>query len=147
LFSGRFIERFWQKVEKTDHCWNWMGAIQSKGYGSVSVDGNTQSAHRVSYEIQNGKVPFGLFVLHRCDNRRCVNPNHLFLGNAKDNAIDMASKRRMSPSSAHPKLERKQVTAIRLFYRLSKVSYRIMGRLFSVAPRTIGAIVNYENWK
>jgi hypothetical protein len=68
LFSEEFKTKFWSKVDKTNDCWNWRGAIQSKGYGSVSIAGKTYLVHRISYEMRYGKIPYGMFVLHRCDN-------------------------------------------------------------------------------
>lgn len=86
--------RFWEKVNKTDNCWNWTGAINNKGYGRINIDGKSQLAHRVSFEIANGKIDDKMKVLHSCDNSFCVNPKHLWLGTQKDNLIDMAKKGR-----------------------------------------------------
>lgn len=89
-------DRFWEKVQKTDSCWIWTGAHMSNGYGSIGscAKGRRLLAHRVSWELHNGPIPDGLCALHRCDNRTCVNPNHLFLGTYKDNALDMHAKGR-----------------------------------------------------
>lgn len=71
-----------------------MAAVSGKGYGKLSLLGRDQAAHRYAYEIFFGPVPRNRLVLHRCDNRRCVNPEHLFVGSAKDNFDDMISKGR-----------------------------------------------------
>ena len=146
LYDEIFIERFWSKVVKTDECWNWQGAIQSKGYGSVSVAGKSQSAHRVSYEMRYGKIPPGLFVLHRCDNRKCVNPGHFFLGTALDNYTDMVNKGRMAEIFHFRKLTIDKVKIIRETYKSSHISYKELGQKYSVTPRSIGAIINQESW-
>jgi len=84
-------ERFWKKVEKTDSCWNWNGAITTTGYGVFQKGRRGEclhKAHRFSFEIHHGEIPQGLLVLHKCDNKRCVNPDHLELGNHSKNIID-----------------------------------------------------------
>jgi hypothetical protein len=89
------MDRFWSKVEKTEICWNWMGALCSSGYGNfITSDRRWSGAHRLSWEWANGPIPAGLCVLHRCDNRKCVRPEHLFLGSEGDNTNDMVAKGR-----------------------------------------------------
>lgn len=90
----RMIERFWDKVDKTNSCWLWTGAI-CRGYGIFNYMMTPQGAHRVSWKITNGEIPEGLYLCHICDVRRCVNPKHLFLGTAKDNYDDAVVKGRI----------------------------------------------------
>ena len=83
-------------------CWTWTRATNKAGYGKIgSGEGaGTLATHRVSWELTNGPVPDGLFVLHRCDNPPCCNPAHLFLGTSRDNTLDMIAKGRQVPMSA-----------------------------------------------
>jgi hypothetical protein len=97
------MERFWNKVQKTDDCWLWMGHRLARGYGMISMGGRKgrpELAHRVAYALTYGPIPEGVDVLHRCDNPPCVRPDHLFLGNQAENMADMRRKgrwRRVSP--------------------------------------------------
>lgn len=95
-FDAAIAERFdakWQ-VEPNTGCHLWIGAVSDSGYGSVSIKGKMRLAHRVSYELRVGPIPLGLLVLHRCDVRCCVNPDHLFLGTYADNENDKIAKGR-----------------------------------------------------
>lgn len=90
---------FWSKVDKSggpDACWNWQGAVTAKwGYGCFQMGKNrVLGAHKVAWEYTNGPVPSGLCVLHKCDNRLCCNPAHLFIGSKKDNSEDAVAKKR-----------------------------------------------------
>ena len=87
-------DRFGTKVQSGSGCWEWTGTRTKRGYGQLGVSGKTKWAHRVSWEINNGPIPDGLFVCHHCDNPPCVRPSHLFLGTHQDNMRDMAEKGR-----------------------------------------------------
>lgn len=90
------IERHIERIPFSG-CWVWMGALQGKGYANTDTFRNTKRGHRVTYELRNGPIPNGLMVLHRCDVRCCVNPDHLFVGTARDNILDAISKGRAVP--------------------------------------------------
>jgi hypothetical protein len=90
-------ERFWPKVKKTDGCWLWTALIEKSGYGRFWYKGRMCTASRVVWNIVNGEIPDGLYVLHHCDVRNCVRPDHLFLGTKKDNSVDMLNKGRCKP--------------------------------------------------
>ena len=91
--------RFWEKVNKTESCWVWVGSITGSGYGFLHYGTKTERkpyrAHRLSWELHYGVIPDGLWVLHKCDNRKCVNPDHLFIGDRSDNMRDCAEKGRV----------------------------------------------------
>jgi hypothetical protein len=90
-------DRFIEKVQKTDTCWIWTGASQDNRYGYLHVRNSKNPnalAHRVSWELHFGPVPDGMNVCHRCDNTRCVQPDHLFLGTQSENITDMHRKGR-----------------------------------------------------
>lgn len=103
-------DRFWARVQKTPTCWVWLGHIGTTGLGygylSIHVAGRKkmipQTAHRISWEIHHGPIPPGMWVLHRCDNPPCVNPNHLYLGTPADNMHDRSERGRAPKGINHP---------------------------------------------
>ena len=99
--SKTLEERFWSKVDKSGDCWIWTAYKRPDGYGQFGFEGTQHKAHRVSWVLANGTIPEGLHVLHRCDVRECVNPEHLFLGTNTDNMRDMIEKGRQSKGLKH----------------------------------------------
>lgn len=103
LLSQSVLDRFWPNVNKNapppvrvpslGNCWLWSAGRFNNGYGFLSLRGQPTGTHRISWEIHNGPIPEGLCVLHHCDVRACVRPDHLFVGSKKDNAVDAATKR------------------------------------------------------
>jgi len=102
-------------LNPTTGCIEWSGGYSGSGYGACVFRGRQTGVHRVSYELVHGPIPPGLCVLHRCDNRKCIAPAHLFLGTRADNAKDRDAKKRAPYGSRHPaaKLSIGDVRAIR----------------------------------
>lgn len=167
IYLAGDIDRFFAKVEKTPGCWLWLGATDRKSYGRFSVGGSRHpdgtrrnsmvAAHRFSFELQEGPIPagdgfHGTCVLHRCDNPRCVNPEHLFLGSNADNVRDMISKGRARPNppkgSAHKlaKLNEEQVRQIVCRYSIEKISQKRLANEFGVCLATVSHILTGRNW-
>ena len=155
LLQGNYLERFWSKVRKGDFCWDWTHAVSRGGYGKFSVKRSKWvEAHRISYLIENGVIPDGICVLHKCDNKICVRPDHLFLGTHKDNIQDCISKGRARFGSNpyhgqdHPnsKLANGVISIIRK-YRKKGWKLREIAELCQVSQSLISMILNGKRWK
>lgn len=120
---------------------------RSNGYGMIKSNGVHQRAHRVAWEIENGPIPDGLLVCHRCDNRPCCNTNHLFLGTHQDNFDDMVAKGRghIGEKNGRARLTAASVRHIRTRLGLG-FSQSGLAREYGVAPGTIHAIASGRNW-
>lgn len=142
--NAEIISRFWPKVQKSDDgCWEWTAARDSDGYGRLQIGGRkgrSRYAHRLSYAIEHGETPGGLVrVLHTCDNRACVRPDHLFLGTQEENLQDRTAKGR-----SNSKLTEDQVRAI--FTRCFTESHTALGVEFGVSPAAIWMIAKGRTW-
>ena len=142
------MQRFWKKVDKRgpDECWEWQATKERVGYGQIKSMGQMLMAHRVAFELTVGEIPDGMKVCHKCDNRGCVNPSHLFLGTQSDNMKDCAKKGRLnSQNGNHPraKLSPDQVLAIRRDKRVQ----REIAADYGVSISAIGLIIMGRNWK
>lgn len=166
--------RFWSKVNKAeDGCWLWQGTLLRQGYGCFKISGQMFKAHRLAYQYTSGPIPEGLLICHKCDNPRCVHPDHLFLGTHKDNMADMSAKGRgylnqpesrlkrvapdKHPSHLYPerfrgelnpraRLTREQVETIRHRYERNEASQSKFAEEYGVAQTTISAVIRKANW-
>lgn len=151
-------EQFLDNINRgePDACWVWKAArSEAGGYGVLRWNARKEYAHRLAYEMRNGPVPPGLFVLHKCDNPPCCNPNHLFAGTAKVNTDDARTKGRLRGNPAKGRehaqaiLNDDQVRAIRERYTVAKKKRGLqsqLGREFGVTQSAIWRIVNNKNW-
>jgi hypothetical protein len=136
---------FWQRVRKLDYCWFWTGPVNRGGYG---IHG-TILAHRASWLITRGDIPERLKILHSCDNRRCVNPNHMRLGTQMQNVTDMHDRNRANKArgeaNAVAKLSVECVIEIRRRSASGEMKTEI-ARKFGVTPTCIGSICKRKTW-
>ena len=164
-----FKERFWKKVDKSggdDACWNWTRSLDGCGYGNISSGcGKNYRAHRASWFMVYGEIPLGKIICHRCDNPRCVNVNHLFLGTDAINVHDRGIKRRTSRGTYHSQflpsekmarngkqngraiLNPDQVAYIRENAKPYKMTRRLLAKRFGVSRTTIDYVLSGKSWR
>lgn len=130
-------------------CLVWTASVTTSGYGQLNVDGKPAYAHRLAWELAFGEIPSGLFVCHTCDNPLCINPAHLFLGTAEDNASDMVNKDRSAFGEKHwkVKLTSAQVRDIRRKYAGGGITQRELGEEYGVSDSHICRIVGGRFWR
>ncbi len=151
--------RFWENVSVSDGCWEWTGKRKSgvsNNYGRFFIGMNPTDrnktvemfAHRFSWEMHNGAIPDGLYVLHRCDNPPCVRPNHLFLGTLRDNTRDSVNKGRwpIGEHHHHHRLTETDVLSIRREFEAG-VSASELARRHNIGRTTAGHIIRRESWR
>lgn len=152
-----YDERFWLKVDKEisdifcdgTRCWEWVGSLNKDGYG-LYYNGRNIGSHRYSYLITFGEFDTKLNVLHKCDNPKCVNPHHLFLGTQQDNMRDKFKKGRQSrvigELSGNSKLKEKEVIKIYKMWNSGNYLQREIAKMFGVTREAISLIVNGKKW-
>ncbi len=146
-------ERFWAKVERRrkNQCWLWLASLRGRGYGQFGgplCHGAHGAAHRISWLIHFGPIPDGLFVLHHCDNPRCVNPSHLFLGTHQDNMADRDAKNRVAHGERHYRATTsaaKVGMARRMFSAGSSIAE--ITAATSLSRRILKRVIEGKQWK
>jgi hypothetical protein len=148
------VDKFWSKVkypENIDDCWEWSSGLFESGYGQFGISSKIKiSAHRFAFQYYNGSIPKGYIICHRCDNKKCCNPNHLFLGTCKDNSEDMVRKgRSIKGEKIHTSIltECDVIETLTSLYYGNKISYQEFNLKYSVEGRQLKNIVNRITWK
>jgi len=149
LIDDKALARFWDKVLKDNNseCWLWLASTDTSGYGIFRVNGRLQKAHRFSYQIHFGRIS-SLCVLHKCDEPLCVNPNHLFLGTAKENSEDRDKKNRgclpYQIGKRYQALTAEQAQEVRRLYSTGNYSQRQLAKEFGVSQAPIFNVIHLE---
>ncbi len=137
------------KINSKNNCWEWLKSLKKTGHGNAWWNGKHEIAHRLSWMFYEGIIPDGLNVLHKCDNPKCVNPDHLFLGTYLDNNRDRKLKGRNANTNGekNPFSKLKEFQVIEIINKLRKgVKGAHLAKLYSVSPDTIGKIKSGKNW-
>lgn len=129
-------------------CWEWQGHIHKNGYGRLTNKRVTGYAHRFIWQAFNGEIPAGMDVCHHCDNRKCVNPDHLFLGSRKDNMQDAKIKGRLQRGvDRYNSVLTEDVVRRARTMRASGTPVKSIASHFNVAPQTIGKAILGQTWR
>ena len=141
-YRGTTLERFERSYcpEPMSGCWLWESFLMQRGYGLFWLGGRNMRAHRASWILHKREIPDGLQVLHHCDTRSCVNPEHLFLGTAQDNSTDMVSKGRSMVGVRHMQVKLSESQVRRIYNLRGKVPLSALAKRFSVDKQTIWRI-------
>ena len=143
------MERFLKYVNKKESsCWEWIGSIQPKtGYGQFYLNKNI-NCHRASWILHKGEIPKGLCVLHICDNRKCCNPKHLWLGTHKDNSRDMMRKKRnfltVGMKNGMCKLTIEKINEIKKLYSSGLYYQKDIALIYDIAQSHVSRIINKQ---
>jgi HNH endonuclease len=130
--------------EPNSGCWLWTSGTGSHGYGVFALRGESHTAHTFSYRLHHGEIPKGMYVLHKCDVRLCVNPDHLSAGTQKQNIREAVERNRIKRGENSPaaKLTESDIRAIRSL----PLKRREVAKIFGVSQPTITAIVRRREW-
>lgn len=139
--------RIMSKCVVSDGCWHWTAGRNGHGYATVSVRHNSTPVSRVIYAIKNGPIPAGMCVCHRCDNRLCVNPAHLFLGTNADNTADRNAKGRQATGPRNPKAKVDVVSAREIIRRMRAGEFASsVGAAFGISGASVKKIASGGTW-
>lgn len=143
-----------RSISKKTGCWNFMGGRCGAGYGCIRINKPKRAminAHRAAWLVFKGPIRAGFYVLHKCDNKKCFNIRHLFLGTQKTNMRDFVKKNRFyaarGEDHGHVKITYKQVLLMRRIYRPGKMDYVMLAARFGITPTTARAAVIGKTWK
>lgn len=141
-------EKFLSRTDRDGQCWLWKGSLSTGGYGMFYGVPGTNLAHRAAYILFRGKIPKGLLACHICDVRKCVNPDHLFLGTFADNNRDMARKGRSAQGEKNGG-SRVTESVVQEIFRLRQkgVSVTEIGRALELSSSQVYRTLTGENWK
>jgi hypothetical protein len=149
--SKKTEDRFWPKVAKGDGCWEWQGSRHPSGYGVIGASRHQRArmAHRVSWELHHGPIPDGLDVLHHCDNKPCVRPDHLYLGTDLENArdrIERGLERHLSgQANGNAKLTEASVRAVIAALQAGGTQQSVADR-FGISQPHVSEIARRKSW-
>jgi hypothetical protein len=140
---------FWDRVRKSAGCWEWTGTQHGAGYGYCYSKGRLHLTHRMAWELTYGPIPDGQCVLHKCDNRSCVRPDHLFLGTRGDNIKDAVSKGRQcrGEGKSMAKLTDDSVRAFRARYAAGGVTIGELADEAGIHLQTMYLALKRRTWK
>lgn len=153
------IARFWSKVDKRGPavraelgpCWLWTASRDTHGYGNFTVQGKTRLAHKLSFELARRVPTRRRWVLHRCDVKTCVNPEHLYIGDGKANVRDARDRGRLKPppSGVNHNRARLNPDKVREVKRMAAagIPKAQIARTFGVWPRAVWMILEGKSWK
>lgn len=145
------VTLFWVKVLRpsVDSCWPWVGALDGNGYGTFNRKGKKEKAHRQAWRLTQGEIPKHIEVCHKCFQKTCCNPAHLFLGTHKDNMDSAVQKLEMRQGEQHAcaKLTVEKVKEMRRLYATGTLSYEKIAKIFGVTMMPAWAAITRKTWK